>query len=123
VRQILYSPAANNEDLDATPWLRPLILSNEGVMNNKNNASAHDTRNPRTRRALGPTMRVACVFGLILFFFYTVLAMREFTRSNSIAGRDLFDAVAHSFTFTNFGIGIICALIGCAVVEFLWRSR
>ncbi len=92
-------------------------------MNNKSNASADDTRNLRTRRALSPTIRVACVFGLILFFLYTVLAMREFTRSNTIAGRDLFDAVANSFTLTNFGIGVICALIGCAVVEYLWRSR
>ena len=54
-----------------------------------------------------------------MFLFYSNLLMGEFTRSNSVHGKSLLAAVRDIVTLANFDIGIIAALIGYVIVEYL----
>jgi hypothetical protein len=59
--------------------------------------------------------------GFIMFLFYSNLLMGEFTRSNSLHGKDILTALGDIFTPTNFAIGAASASVGYMVVEFLRR--
>ena len=58
----------------------------------------------------------------IVFLFYSNLLMGEFTGNGLGRGRGFVWAVEDIFTWTNFGIAIVAALIGYLVVEYL-RKR
>jgi hypothetical protein len=73
-------------------------------------------------RRLTPFWRAVTEVGFILFLFYSNLLMGEFTRANSAHGKTFAVAVADIFTVTNFAIGVISALIGYAVVEYLRKK-
>jgi len=72
------------------------------------------------RGRLGPALRAVIETGFIIFLFYSNLLMGEFTRANG-AGKSFGAALADIFTPTNFAIGVVSALIGYVVVEFLRR--
>jgi len=57
----------------------------------------------------------------IVFLFYSNLLMGEFSRTNG-QGKTLIFALRDIFTFTNFIIAIIAALIGHGVFHYL-RKR
>ena len=71
------------------------------------------------RRRLAPIWRALIEIGFILFLFYSNLLMGEFTRSNSAHGKTLMVAIGDIFTLANFDIGVVSALIGYVVVEYL----
>jgi hypothetical protein len=71
------------------------------------------------RRRLAPFWRAVIEIGFIMFLFYSNLLMGEFTHANSAHGKSLLDGLADIFTLTNFNIGIVAALIGYVVVEYL----
>ena len=73
------------------------------------------------RARLGPVLRGAIETGFIIFLFYSNLLMGEFTRAGG-AHKTLATALADIVTPTNLAIGIVSALIGYVVVEFL-RKR
>jgi len=77
-------------------------------------------RRPESRR-LALLWRGVIETGFIIFLFYSNLLMGEFTRASG-AGKSLAAALWDVATPTNFGIAVVCALVGYAVVEFL-RSR
>jgi hypothetical protein len=58
----------------------------------------------------------------IIFLFYSNLLMGEFTRSGTGWNIGLWGAIGDIFTWVNFLIAIIAALIGYVVFEFL-RNR
>ena len=60
--------------------------------------------------------------GFILFLFYSNLLMGEFERTGDAQGRGLVWALSDIFTMTNLEIGLVAAVIGYIVVEFL-RAR
>jgi len=60
--------------------------------------------------------------GSIMFLFYSNLLMGEFTGANSAHGKTLMVALDDIFTVMNFKIGLIAALIGYLVFEFLRRK-
>jgi len=60
--------------------------------------------------------------GFIVFLFYSNLLMGEFERSGMGRSRGLIWALSDIFTFSNFEIAVVAALIGYAFVEFL-RTR
>ncbi len=60
--------------------------------------------------------------GFIIFLFYSNLLMGEFDHSGAAQGRGLLWALADIFTWINFGIAVIAAVIGYFVVEGL-RKR
>ena len=60
--------------------------------------------------------------GFIIFLFYSNLLMGEFERSGMGLKRGLVWALGDILTAANFGIGMIAALIGYGLVEFL-RNR
>ena len=66
--------------------------------------------------------RALTEIGFIIFLFYSNLLMGEFERSGAAQGRGFAWALADVFTVANFGIGMVAALIGYLVVEFL-RKR
>jgi hypothetical protein len=74
------------------------------------------------RPRLGPVLRALIETGFIIFLFYSNLLMGEFTRTNAHAGRSFAVALADIFTPANFAIGVVSAVIGYLVVEFL-RKR
>jgi hypothetical protein len=74
------------------------------------------------RPRLGPVLRALIETGFIIFLFYSNLLMGEFTRTNARAGRSFVAALADVFTPANFAIGVVSAVIGYLVVEFL-RKR
>jgi hypothetical protein len=78
-------------------------------------------KRPRRRR-LAPFWRAAIEAGFIIFLFYSNLLMGEFTRSNSAGGKSFTFAIQDVFTLTNLGIGIVSALIGYAIVEYLRKK-
>lgn len=57
--------------------------------------------------------------GFIIFLFYSNLLMGEFERSGAGRKHGLLWAASDIFTFHNFGIAVIAALIGYLLVEFL----
>ncbi len=66
--------------------------------------------------------RAAIESGFIIFLFYSNLLMGEFTRSNSAHGKSFASAIWDVFTFTNLGIGLVSALIGYAIFEYLRKQ-
>jgi hypothetical protein len=60
--------------------------------------------------------------GFIVFLFYSNLLMGEFGHSGKGREMGLVWAIADIFTYSNFAIAILAALIGYVVVEFL-RSK
>ena len=74
-----------------------------------------DRRPPRHPVSI---LRALVEIGFIIFLFYSNLLMGEFNRS---AGRDktLSAAFFDILTPANFSIGIIAALVGYLIVEFL----
>lgn len=74
------------------------------------------------RLPLAPFWRALIEIGFIMFLFYSNLLMGEFTRSNGAHGKSLLSAIGDIFTLVNFDIGIVAAIIGYVVVEYL-RAR
>jgi hypothetical protein len=73
-------------------------------------------------KRLSRIWRAVIETGFIIFLFYSNLLMGQFTRSNSVHGNNLLFAIGNIFTITNFVIGVICALIGYIVVEYLRKK-
>ena len=65
-------------------------------------------------------LRAAVEVAFIVFLFYSNLLMGEFTRSNGV-GKSWTFAVSDIFTWTNFGIAMVTAVIGHAAFEMLRR--
>ncbi|HUO12177.1 MAG TPA: hypothetical protein VMU37_05415 [Caulobacteraceae bacterium] len=77
----------------------------------------------RRQAHLGPVLRALIETGFIIFLFYSNLLMGEFTRANAHAHHhSIAAALVDVFTPTNFAIGVVSAVIGYLVVEFL-RKR
>ena len=76
---------------------------------------------PKLRPRPHPVLRLFIEVAFIIFLFYSNLLMGEFT---GIAGKGktLAFALHDIFTATNFLIGLISALIGYVIFEFL-RKR
>ena len=72
-------------------------------------------------KKLAPVWRALVEIGFIVFLFYSNLLMGEFTHGNA-KGKTLASAVLDIFTYTNFTIAIVCALIGYVVVEYLRKQ-
>jgi hypothetical protein len=72
---------------------------------------------PRPSRSF---LRAIVEIGFVIFLFYSNLLMGEFTRSGH--QRTLAGALWDIFTSANFAIGLLAALIGYAMVEFLRRK-
>jgi len=66
--------------------------------------------------------RAVIEMAFIIFLFYSNLLMGEFERSGVGQKRGLAWAIADVFTFVNFEIGAVAALVGYLVFEFL-RKR
>jgi hypothetical protein len=66
--------------------------------------------------------RAVIEVGFIIFLFYSNLLMGEFERSGMGRKNGLAWAMGDVFTAANFEIGMIAALVGYFVVEFL-RNR
>jgi hypothetical protein len=79
-------------------------------------------RREKVVKRLAPIWRALIETGFIIFLFYSNLLMGEFTRSNNLHGKTLIAAVADVFTLANFVIGMISALIGYVVVEYLRKQ-
>lgn len=73
------------------------------------------------RPRLNSILRAVIEVALILFLSYSVRMMEEFKASDG-PGKTFVVALADSFTFANFGIAIISALIGVAMFEYLRRK-
>jgi hypothetical protein len=67
-------------------------------------------------------VRMSVEVGFILFLFYANLLMGEFEHSGMGQKNGLTWALSDIFTRSNFEIGLIAAVIGHLVVEFL-RTR
>jgi hypothetical protein len=68
-----------------------------------------------------PILRAVIEIGFIMFLFYSNLLMGEFNRSAG-HGKTLPAALYDVFTLANFAIGLLAALVGYAVVEFLRKK-
>jgi uncharacterized protein with PQ loop repeat len=75
----------------------------------------------KSPRKLAPVWRAIIEMGFIIFLFYSNLLMGEFTHANG-QGKSLFFAVQDIFTIANFLIGIVSALIGYVVFEYLRKK-
>ena len=61
----------------------------------------------------------ACVeIAFIVFLFYSNLLMGEFTRTNGV-GKTWSTALLNIFTFKNFGVALVSAILGFLVFEAL----
>lgn len=80
---------------------------------------AGNDRDPQRR----PTslLRAAVEIGFIIFLFYSNLLMGEFNRSAG-QGKSFSAALFDVFTPANFSIGIVAALAGYGIVEFLRKK-
>ena len=72
----------------------------------------------RNRWPLARIARALIEVAFIVFLFYSNLLMGEFTAANG-QGKNLAFALGDIFTFTNFFIAMIAALIGHAVFHSL----
>ena len=66
--------------------------------------------------------RAVIEVGFIVFLFYSNLLMGEFERSGPGQSGGLFWALNDVFTTANFGIAIVAAVIGYALVELLRKQ-
>lgn len=73
------------------------------------------------RPRLGPVLRAVIETGFIIFLFYSNLLMGEYTRSGMTHHKSFVVALTDVLTPANFAIGVVSALIGYVVVEFLRR--
>lgn len=73
------------------------------------------------RRRPTHVLRAVIEAGFIVFLFYSNLLMGEFTVANG-RGKTLTAALMDIFTWTNFGIALVSALIGYIVFEFLRKK-
>jgi hypothetical protein len=85
-----------------------------------------DTSMPTGSAAAPPPRRRTVVrsfieIGFIMFLFYSNLLMGELTRSGEKT-RTFGIAIRDIFTPENFAIGLLAALIGYLIVEFLRRK-
>jgi len=48
--------------------------------------------------------------------------MGEYTATNNTATKTLLDGLRDIYTYKNFGIAIICSIIGYVVVEYLRKK-
>ncbi len=64
-------------------------------------------------------IRAVIEVAFILFLFYANLLMGEFTHSGQARGVTLPGALADIFSLANLAIGIVAALVGYVVFEFL----
>jgi hypothetical protein len=71
---------------------------------------------------LAPFWRAVIETGFIMFLFYSNLLMGEYTRTGRGHGKLLADALADIMTIDNFIIGLVSALIGYVVVEYLRKK-
>ena len=71
---------------------------------------------PGTRKLTQHLWRAFIEIGFIMFLFYSNLLMGEFVRSSH---RSLSTAMYDVLTPANFAIGLIAAVFGYGVVEFL----
>lgn len=78
-----------------------------------------DRLRPPRRRA--PILRALVEIGFIIFLFYSNLLMGEFNRAAG-HGKTIAAALYDMFTLTNLGIGLIAALIGYSMFEFLRKK-
>ena len=106
---------AASDDL-AGNWIS---VRHDGMMTEINNSAPSEEHEPERPRKLAPIWRALIEIGFILFLFYSNLLMGEFTRSNSAHGKTLMVAIGDIFTLANFDIGVVSALIGYVVVEYL----
>ena len=72
-------------------------------------------------RSLKPVLRALVEIGFIIFLFYSNLLMGEFNRSAGHS-KTLAAALYDVLTPANFAIGLVAALIGYLVVEFLRKK-
>jgi hypothetical protein len=66
--------------------------------------------------------RAVIEVGFIIFLFYSNLLMGEYTRSGLAHGKTLAWDIRDIFTWDNFAIAVIAALIGYLVFEFLRKK-
>jgi uncharacterized protein with PQ loop repeat len=81
-----------------------------------------EQRNQKHTKKLAPVWRAILEVGFILFLFYSNLLMGEFTHSGLGQSKGFMWAVQDIFTVTNFIIGIVLALIGHLVFEFIRKK-
>lgn len=74
-----------------------------------------DSRQPR------PILRALVEIGFIIFLFYSNLLMGEFNRSAG-QGKTLSAALYDILTPANFAIGLMAALAGYLIFEFLRKK-
>ena len=80
------------------------------------------SRPPKPPQKLAPIWRGVIEIGFIIFLFYSNLLIGEFTRSRVGQGMNLVVAIRDIFTIATFEIGLICALIGFVVFEYLRKK-
>lgn len=68
-----------------------------------------------------PVLRAVVEIGFIIFLFYSNLLMGEFNRSAG-RGKTIAAALYDILTPANFAIGLLAALMGYLIVEFLRRK-
>jgi hypothetical protein len=76
---------------------------------------------PQTRRPHHPLVRALVEIAFIIFLFYANLLMGEFTHSNR-HGKTLWFALHDVLTKENLIIGLVSALIGYVVFEYLRKK-
>lgn len=75
-------------------------------------------QDPVRRRRVNPLWRAAVEVAFIIFLFYSNLLMGEFVHSAG-KGKTLAFALGDIMTPTNFAIGLVSAVIGYGIFEFL----
>ena len=76
---------------------------------------------PASRRKYVPLLRALVEVAFIVFLFYSNLLMGEFVRSAG-HGKSLAFALSDIMTPANFAIGLVSAVIGFGVFEFLRKK-
>ena len=79
-------------------------------------------QNPKTLKRRNFVARAVIEIGFIVFLFYANLLMGEYTATNNTATKTLLDGLRDIYTYKNFGIAIVCSIIGYVVVEYLRKK-
>ena len=79
------------------------------------------TRKPKAARSLTKFLRAVIEVAFILFLFYANLLMGEFNATSG-QGKSFSFAMRDIFTLQNFTIGLVAALIGYLVFEYLRKN-
>lgn len=101
-------------------WTQPISETGPEIAVNINGLESEFARISKVMRK--SLWRVVIEVGFIVFLFYSNLLMGEFERSGLGRKNGLAWAIADIFTFANFEIAAIAAVIGYVVFEFL-RKR